>query len=196
MQKIHRSRGWGKCTYTVRCEFDGTYSLIQLSGIRRDLAEGDHWEYAMDMFRALQGLAQTNEQAPHTHMTIGRYFRWKDARPFHVYRRLDGMPMKDRRYACTVDFAPEQDSKYRLLGRNPIVASVPFLQKLHELMTVPIKTVIGGYYDKESGAHVTTITEVKLGHVDHYIASSYAFGGSSLCVPLQVIGYTHVSPEN
>ncbi len=181
VEKKHRQRDWGRCTYTVRCEFDGSYSLVGFEGGRTDLIVGDHWDSAIELFRALLGLGDDG----HPRTTIGRYFRYGDARPFHVYRRIEGVPP---RYACTVDYAPDRPPYYRILARNPKVASAPFLAKLRERMTLPERLVQVGGDDGEKCWDGTKAVEP--GDVRYFIACMWSM--EELDLPPQVIGHEYL----
>ena len=81
--KPHRGehKAWGTCEYRVKCENDGTYTLVKLTGNRKatdlgNLFEGKHWDYVSPMLTDLMGIPRDSEGKPafHHRMTIRRWF--------------------------------------------------------------------------------------------------------------------------
>lgn len=82
--KPHRGefKEWGTCEYRVRCEDDGTYTLIKFSGARKptdvgNIFEGKHWDYVSQMLTDLMGIPrdpETGKPAHHHRMTLRRWF--------------------------------------------------------------------------------------------------------------------------
>ncbi len=81
--KPHRGEfaDWGKCEYRVRCDEDGGYTLIMLTGNRgkKDLGnlfEGKKWPYVSPMLTDLMGIERDAEGKPvrHHRMTLRRWF--------------------------------------------------------------------------------------------------------------------------
>lgn len=81
--KSHRGKHkeWGTCEYRVRCEVDGTYTLLQISGNRKvtdlgNLYAGKHWDYVSPMLTDLMGIPRVADGTPafHHRMTIRRWF--------------------------------------------------------------------------------------------------------------------------
>jgi hypothetical protein len=198
VRKRHRS-DWGVCEYWVQCEEDGSYTLTRFKGNRTDLKEGVRWATVTQMFRSLTGPDnQTTGGRSRSRMTIRRFFRYGRARPVHIYRTLGGRSANSRksnaRYACTVDFAPDLPTAYRLLECNEAVATPAFLDFLEKMMTVPVRQVRGGGSSREPDGSVidyTTITARKLGHREHYVDTCHPFW-PCVTFPPSIVGYKHV----
>lgn len=82
--KPHRGefKGWGTCEYRVRCDDDGGYTLLKLTGNRKQsdagaLYEGKRWAYVSQMLTDLMGIPrdpETGRPAYHHRMTLRRWF--------------------------------------------------------------------------------------------------------------------------
>lgn len=81
--KPHRGefKDWGTCEYRVRCEEDGTYTLVKFTGARKptdvgNIFEGKHWDYVSQMLTDLMGIPRdaNGKPAHHHRMTLRRWF--------------------------------------------------------------------------------------------------------------------------
>lgn len=85
---IRRHRGdnldWGTCEYRVRCEEDGGYKLLALSGGRDDAIATEFkkkgfvkWDYVSDMFLDLLAIPRVDAEGQRNRhrMTLTRFFR-------------------------------------------------------------------------------------------------------------------------
>lgn len=81
--KPHRGehKDWGVCEYRVRCDEDGGYTLLKLTGNRKskdlgNLFEGKKWQYVSPMLTDLMGIPRdaAGKAAFHHRMTLRRWF--------------------------------------------------------------------------------------------------------------------------